>query len=123
MGESGSICVGHCDTTHPIRAEKYSVQIQGSSFSSLGQWAPIYKQGIQIILFRVWNKKCIFLTLVSPIQWAGQGHEQDTARILEKVFDYDKREVGRRVTNSPLDLSNNSKAAYKGDVVHPGLWL
>ena len=64
-----------------------------SSFSGLGQWAAFYQQGVPAILYRVRNKKCIFFTFVSPIQWAGRGHEQDAAWILEKVFDYDKRET------------------------------
>ena len=55
-----------------------------------------------------------------PIKWVGQGHEQNTARVLEKALNHDKREMGRRVTNSPLGLSNNSKATNGGDTIRLG---
>ena len=94
MGGSGSLGPGHGNIARPIYIEEHHVQIWGPTFALLEQWATIHQQSIPAILYGVWDEECLLLPSVSSIQWAGPGHEQNFAQVLEKVLDKGEREVG-----------------------------
>ena len=53
--------------------------------------------------------------MVPSIQWPSGGQDQNTTQVLEKALNNGEGKMGGRVTNDPLGLPNNSKAAYGRD--------
>ena len=56
--------------------------------------ATIHYQSVPAIMYGARDQEILLITLVSSIQWVGQGHEQNFARVLEKTLDNGEREVG-----------------------------
>ena len=77
-------------TTHLIQFEKKNIVCRfGVPHLLVFDNRPQFiRKAFRQFFYQVWDQECLFITLVSPIKWAGRGHEQNTARVLEKALNY-----------------------------------